>query len=148
MNKRNKDTNKDKGPARDQHTHAGRRNENNSLAADVYAAAESLGWLIPRHEDDVASAEAQIGRGKVVLPPELADPAAVLARPGSPLPKASLQFPPQPPINTGLAAAARNGGRLTDDILKRMRRDRQAAQDDFDRKHRTNGDNSHGKDVR
>jgi hypothetical protein len=105
---------------------------------------DCLGWLPPRDEAAVAAAE-QEQTGRVVsLPPEFSSPQAawMRARTGADRPRAApaaLRFPPSADVEAGLARAAREGGRLSPEIEEAMRRDRDAAEDEFDH---------HGPDVR
>jgi hypothetical protein len=117
-----------------------------ALCRQVLAALDSLGWLPPRDESAVAASERELAGRAVPLPAELASPKAAwawawargkAARPaGGP---ATLKLPHAPDVEAGLARAAREGGRLTPEIEEAMRRDRQAAEDEFDQ---------HGPDVR
>ncbi len=110
------------------------------LEREVHDALKRLGWVIPQSEDQVRAAEAeQAGRG-APLPASIADPAKVLGRrPGGAELKLSV-FQPGPADQENLARAAREGGKIPPEIEERMRRDRQAAEEAFERE-------EHGEDV-
>lgn len=110
--------------------------EADRLLEQVASALRSMGWLLPVREHEVADAEAELAASPVALPPSLQDPAAVLspiARAGAVEPTV-LEFPGSPAVDATLSRAAREGGRLTPDIEERMRRDRQAAEAEADRR--------------
>lgn len=95
----------------------------------AYEAMRLLGWIIPTTEDDVERAEAMLTTEKIDLPQQLKDPYQLLESLDSDCPS----FDPEPvaadvDVEENLARAAREGGTILPEIEQRMRRDRQAAE--------------------
>ena len=115
---------------------AGRRppDRDDDLVRGVEAAVRSLGWTAPQCDEDVLAAERRLAAEPVALPAELQEPAAVWNRPDSRRQSEPvfLPFPASPDIDATLARAAREAGRLSPEIEERMRRDREAAEGEFD----------------
>ena len=113
--------------------HDGRDEGDAELLGDVHAALTSLGWIPPQSEADVARAEQELAAAE--LPDALADAKAVFERPVAPS-RANIPCLPSaadPYIDATLARAAREGGPIAPEIEERMRRDRGAAEREFDR---------------
>ncbi|HUS91207.1 MAG TPA: hypothetical protein VM695_05120 [Phycisphaerae bacterium] len=104
------------------------------IAAELFEALGSAGWIVPLCERDVAAAEARLGDAPGELPGPLADPSAVLsgARSGGDA-AGVIVFPPDADIDATLARAAREGGAIAPEIEQAMRRDRDAAEREADR---------------
>ncbi len=102
-----------------------------ALAGDVHEAIRSLGWVVPEYEDDVLRAEAELSAGAISLPGSLGNADAVFegkaSRGAVNVNLAGLGTDTQ--VEEDLARAARKGGKITQEVEDRMRRDRQAAED-------------------
>ncbi len=107
-----------------------------NLESDVYYAGACLGWIVPRDDEEVSQAEAELAKNPVRLPVELASPGAIAdggARPAA-ASTPSLQYPEAPDIQQNLARAAREGGIISPEVEEMMRRDRQAAESAAEKK--------------
>ena len=111
-----------------------------ALGRDVYEALKADGRIVPQTEDDVADAEATMAEASVELPAELRDAKTVFQRPATDGQPKVISLPTGPDPDQALRRAAREGGRLTDDIEDRMRQDRLNAQREQD--------DDHGQDSR
>jgi len=104
------------------------------LEREVDEAMTSLGWKVPQTEDEVLRAEAELAENPAPLPDELTDPEQVFDRaPGQVETGAEpLLFPTDQDIEADLARAARDGGPIPPEIEEVLRRDREAAEREFD----------------
>jgi len=104
------------------------------LEREVDEAMTSLGWKVPQTEDEVLRAEAELAENPAPLPDELTDPAEVFDRaPGqTEAGTGPLLFPTDQDIEADLARAARDGGPIPPEIEEVLRRDREAAEREFD----------------
>jgi hypothetical protein len=114
----------------DKNTPPPRGESERELADDVYDALHSLGWIVPQTEADVLRAETELAEAPPDLPVELQDAQAVLegSRPRGGAAPRPLAFPPNADVDSTLARAAREGGRICPEVEEAMRRDRQAAE--------------------
>jgi hypothetical protein len=103
------------------------------VGATVGRALKSMGWTLPQSEAAVAAAEQRLAAEPAVLPDVLGDPKAVFETPSRHAPEPALPPPRDSEIDATLARAAREGGTIPQEIEQRMRRDREAAEREFDR---------------
>ena len=102
-----------------------------ALECDVHEALKAMGWLMPESEAEVQPAEAEVPERAAPLPAALLDPDKVFTgRSGAAAPLQAL--PLDTVADEHLARAARAGGPIPPEIEERMRRDRQAAEDELD----------------
>ena len=105
-----------------------------ALAADIHQALSDLGWVPPTSADQVAEAEGQLSGADAPLPDSLRDGEAVFDRDErDATPAVTLRFDTDDDIDATLRRAAREGGQISPEVEERMRRDRQAAEDELDR---------------
>jgi hypothetical protein len=100
-----------------------------NIEGRIYDAMRALGWMIPTTEEDVEEAELMLSKEEPPLPEELQDPYQTLDGMDSDC----LPFDPAPvavdaEVEENLARAAREGGVIRPEIERRMRADRQAAE--------------------
>ncbi len=107
-----------------------RQSKDDALNRELHRLMTSSDWTAPQTEDDVTRAEAELVDARAELPMGLRDPADVFERETSD--EVSGIVPPamERDVDAALRRAAREGGRLTPEIEQRMKRDRQAAEDD------------------
>lgn len=99
----------------------------------AHRAARNAGWLMPETEDEVAQAELELAINPVPLPPELADPSAILNHlTGCQSVPGPIRLRISADVETNLARAAREGSDISPDVEARMRADREAAERDAD----------------
>jgi hypothetical protein len=107
------------------------------LSADVAAAAGALGWVPPTDVRDVARLEEELAAAPVRLPEELR--AAPEVRSGGaadrPWRAEASGLPVSADADAAMARAAREGGPVPPEVEEAMRRDRRAAEEEFDRTH-------------
>jgi len=104
-----------------------------ALAADIHDALRSLGWVVPRTEDEVRLAERELADAPPPeLPEALQDARGVFERrtAGEDARRRTLPFPGRRDVDATLARAAREGGNIPPEVEQAMRRDRQAAERD------------------
>ncbi len=105
--------------------------DDQTLANDVNQAMASLGWRVPECEEDVRRAEEELTASVTALPASLGDAETVFtgkARAESADVKTP-EFSPDVQAEQDLARAARQGAAIPPEIERRMRRDREAAED-------------------
>ncbi len=110
-----------------------------ALCREVFDALAVVGGVAPQTEADVAKAEEAMRETSIELPAELRDARRVFRSPVTGGETKSAGLPIQPEPGGALRRAAREGGRLTDDIEERMRQDRRQAEQEQD---------DHGQDSR
>ncbi|MBN1674214.1 MAG: hypothetical protein JXR37_24405 [Kiritimatiellae bacterium] len=108
--------------------------ESTNIDGVIRAALQSAAWAVPQCEEEVAHAEERLSGKALPLPPALNEPASAWARGGRPArgvePK--LELPASPDVDRTLARAARERGCVSPEIEATMRRDREAAEVEFD----------------
>lgn len=100
-----------------------------SLGVLICQALKETGLALPETEDEIAAAEAEIAKDKVILPPALQGPWGFLNSSArlSVSPSTAASVVSQEVVNE-LARAARSGGALTKEIEEQMRKDREEAE--------------------
>jgi len=115
--------------------------ENADLAAAIHAALAPP----PVSADQVRRAEESLAGRTIVLPASLQDPQAVFDRPAQA--HTVIPFPASPEFDAALSRAAREGGAISPAVEERMQRDRQAAEEEADRRKAEKDKAHHGPDV-
>ena len=98
------------------------------LEAELHAVMRRNGFLVPVTEREVAAAEKELSA--TPLPQALKDPRRVFEKttPSRAATPRVVRFPPATGLDAAMSRAAREGGKLTPDVERAMRRDRAAAE--------------------
>lgn len=111
--------------------------ESRRLEARMYEAFKAQGWQVPRTADEVAQAEAELAEAPVELPAALQTPPDLDTRDSAltqePSRRPILQGPKH--IYEGMARAAREGRRISEETERVLRRDRETAERQRDQDH-------------
>ena len=108
------------------------------LEAELHAAMRRTGFLVPVTEREVAAVEKEVSA--TPLPPALKNPRRVFEKASTPravTPKV-VRFSPAAGVDAALARAAREGGKLTPEVERAMRRDRATAEAQADKESERN----------
>lgn len=106
--------------------------EHRDIEKMLHDALLEMNWLLPQTVEEVNTAEAQDACQAIpALPAHLADPMQILAVPRSALADI-LKFPGvDAPVAEGLrACAARNGTGISEEVLKKMEKNRARSEQD------------------
>jgi hypothetical protein len=113
-----------------------------TLSAATCEAVRHLGWFIPTDEDAVAEAEARLTEGTAGLPPALRNVADILdGADQRPLSGRMIQPWSSERMDATLSRAAREGGSVSPEIEKLMKRDRDRAEAEYSDALEEHGDN-------
>jgi hypothetical protein len=108
--------------------------DNEELVDKMYTAMRDMGWFMPMNEEEVAKSEDELGSEDLPeAPPELSDPELALRNTEDPSHERMTiyqqgRLPIDSESEVSLARAARHGGKLSDELLQQMRRDRRDAE--------------------